>query len=68
MQIFHIHPLLLNFKIFLSYVKWGREHSHQHLSNTNGQFNMEINAQILILQVCLFSTDMRFILNTKNHI
>lgn len=52
MQIFHTHPLLLNFKTFLSYVKWGGEHSHQHLSNINGQFSMEISAQILILQVC----------------
>lgn len=60
MQIFHAHPLLLNFKIFLSYVKREREYSHQHLSNINGQFNMEINAQILISQVCLFSTDRRF--------
>lgn len=67
MQIFHTHPLLLNFKTFLSYVKWGGEHSHQHLSNINGQFSMEISAQILILQVCLFSTDMCFLL-LKSHL
>lgn len=60
MQMLNTPPLLLNFKIFLSYLKWEGEHPHQHLSDTNGQFNIEINAQISILQVCLFSMDVHF--------